>query len=139
MNNKKKWELLTPEEKTTLLNHWFYYYGGIIMTLKDMEDFRKLSKSKQDDIFDHIITIFLYKRTIQSNMLIKALREGKIDELFACSLDYGDIVEYQQENIYEEIKQMIFDELLQTFIYPQPPVPMDVAIVIEEDNKGKNL
>ena len=140
MGNKKTWDSLTSDEKTTLLNHWFYYYGGVIMTLKDMEDFRALSNTKQDAIFDHIISSFMYRRTIKSNALVKALREGKIDELFSYSISFDDIVEYQLENVYEEAKNIIFNELLQTFIYPQPPVPMDVAIVIEdEDENNKKL
>lgn len=139
MGNKKTWDSLTPAEKTTLLDHWFYYYGGVILTLKDMEDFRKLSESRQDDIFHHILTNLLYRNTIKTNLFVACMREGKLDELFSHSLSFDDIVEYQMENVYEELKQFLFDELLQTYIYPQPPVPMDIAIVVEDDDEPKQM
>lgn len=136
MGNKKTWEEYTSEEKTTLLNHWFYYYGGIIMTLKDIEEFRKLSASRQDDIFNHIVTSFIFQNTIKSNLLLTCLREEKIDELFTHSLT-RELFTDERLNKYEEARRIISEEILNTFINPELPVPMDVAIVISDDEEPK--
>lgn len=136
MSSKKVWEEYTPEEQTTLLNHWFYYYGGVVMTLKDLENFRNLSTTRQKDIFDHIVTSFIYQRTIKSNLLIACLREDKTEELFKQSLHRESFTEDLLEK-YEHVRQEITEEIFNTFINPEPPVPMDIAIVIEDDHKPK--
>ena len=129
MESKKSWEEFTSEEKTTLLNHWFYYYGGVVMTLKDMEEFRKISSTRQDDIFDHIVTNFIFKKTIQSNVLVLCMREKKLDELFSHSLNREQIKEEDLE-AFSDVRGMLSNEILSTFIYPEPPVPMDIDIEI---------
>lgn len=140
MGNKRLWEEYTEEEKTTLLNHWFYYYGGTIMTLKDIEDFRALSETRQDEIFNHIVTNYIFRRTIQSNLLVACIRDNKVDELFNHSLTKKDLKQ-EQEEIYERVRSIISNELISTFISPEPPVPMDIGIVVteedEEPKKGK--
>ena len=85
MEQEKNWEEYTKEEQTTLLNHWVYYYGGIIMTLKDFEDFRVLSTTKQDEIFDHNISY-----------LIEILKTLKIKYIV-----FEDIDRYQDVEIFE--------------------------------------
>ena len=137
MPKDKKWEEFTEEEKTSLLNHWFYYYGGTIMTLKDIENFRKISGTKQDEIFNHIVTLYIYKRTIQSNLLVACLREQKTDELFAQSLKLEDVLE-GKEQAFEDIRKMITNEILSSFIAPEPPVPMDIHIIVEDDGPKRS-
>ncbi len=132
MNNKKDWEDYTDEEKSTLLNHWFYYYGGTFITLKEMEDFRKLASERQDDIFDHIVTSYIFKNTIQSNMLIACMRSNKVDGLFEVSLT-EDKLDDEDVDFYRNVRRTISNELLNTFISPEPSVPLDIAVIIDDE------
>ena len=138
MKNNKRWEDFTKEEKTTLLEHWFYYYGGLIMTLKDLEDFREISSTRQDEIFAHIVTNYIFRNTIKSNMLLTFLREDKIDELLNASLSIDNFSE-DKRNIYEEIRIIISNELLNTFINPEPSVPMDLEVIITDNGPTKHM
>ena len=131
MEQRKTWEEYSNEEKTTLLNHWVYYYGGIIMTLKDIEEFRLLSSTRQDELFNHIVTNYIFRNTIQSNMLLFFLREGKINELLNASVSINDFSP-ERRSVYEEVRNMIANELLDTFISPEPSIPMDIEIVIKK-------
>ena len=131
MENNKRWEDFSEGEKTTLLEHWFYYYGGLIMTLKDLEDFRNISTSRQDEIFAHIVTNYIFRNTIQSNMLLAFLRENKIDELLNASVSVNNFSE-DKRSVYEEVRVMISNELLNTFINPEPSIPMDIEIIIDD-------
>ena len=131
---KKRWEDLEAGEKTSLLDHWFYYYGGMMMTLKDIAAFRELSATRQDDIFSHIVTNFVYHKTIQSNLLLLSMRNGKIDELFGYSIRPEDIKPGKEES-FENVRGMILGEMLGSFISPEPPVPMDIHIVIQKEDK----
>ena len=136
MSKEKSWEEFTPEERTSLLNHWFYYYGGVVLTLKDFADFRTISTTRQDEIFDHIVTSFIFQNTIQSNVLVACLRQQKLDELFSHSLTRAMIQESALEQ-YEAARRMISSEILNTLINPEPPVPMDINILIKDDNQPK--
>ena len=136
MELKKDWEDYTKEEQTTLLNHWFYYYGGIIMTLKDIEDFRLLSATRQDEIFNHIVTNYIFRHTIQSNLLVACMRENKVDELFNHSLKREDLKPGKEE-AFNDIRKMLSSELITTFIDPQPSIPMDIGIVVEDEPRRK--
>ncbi len=134
IERKRCWEDYTSEEKTTLLTHWFYYYGGTLMTLKDMEDFRKLVAERQDDIFDHIVTSYAKYCTIQSNRLVYAMRDNAVDNLFSSSLDEETMKELDEK---EGVRRIISSEIIETFISPEPPVPMDIRIVVKGPVKEK--
>lgn len=109
----KKWEEYTKEEQTGYLIHWFCYYGNMIFNLQELEDFKKLAETRQDDIFNHIVTIFICKDTIQSGMLFSYMKEDKIDELFAVSLTKEKIPETEKDDLsaYEDIRNIITTEL----------------------------
>ena len=132
---KKTWEDFSLEEKQSLLNHWFYYYGGAIMTLKEMDDFRKLASQRADDIFSHIVTNYVFNHTIQSNLLLNTMRAGKVDELFALSITPDKVVP-GKENVLEDIRLRISDEILGSFVCPEPPIPMDVVIMVDDTENG---
>ena len=134
IERKRSWQEYNSEEKTTLLTHWFYYYGGVIMTLKDMEDFRNLVVTRQDQIFNHIVTNYVFRDTIQSNLLVSAMRSDRVDELFSLSLSDEILKELDED---ETIRRRISDEIIETFINPQPPVPMDIEVVVTGPAKRK--
>ena len=126
---KKTWETISPEEKRSLLNHWFYYYGGTVMTLKEMDDFNTLATQRPDDIFRHIVTISAFNHTIQSNLLLQCMQKGTLDELFGYSITPDQIVPGKEQE-FEDYRSMIFDEILGTFVNPEPAVPMDIVITV---------
>jgi hypothetical protein len=138
MEKAKKWEDFTTEEKITLLNHWFYYYGGVVLTLKDFELFRKLTATRPDDIFDHIVTRYIYQSTIKTNLLVSCLRDETVDELLKSSIRREFVADPYIEK-YEDTRRLISEEIFNTFINPEPAVQMDIAILVKskkpEDNQ----
>jgi hypothetical protein len=101
-----------------------------------MEDFRKVSSTKQDEVFSHIITNYIFRNTIQSNVLISFLRQDKLDQLFSISIHDDDIKEEDKE-FFSTIRRDISSEILESYIYPEPPVPMDLEIIVTSPVKKK--
>jgi len=134
MEIKKTWEEYNKEEKETLLNHWFYYYGGMLMTPKDLEDFQSLSKTKQDEVFNHIVTNYIFNSTIQSNLLLMFMREGKVDEFLKHSIDPSKLSE-ENKAAFNDIRNMIAKEVSTTFLSPEPPVPLKLQVEVSEAPK----
>jgi hypothetical protein len=110
----KKWEEYSKKEQTNYLTYWFHHYGNILYTLQELEDFGKLASTRQDDIFNHIVTEFIFKDTIQSGMLLAYMRENKIEELFEMSLTKEKVEEVNKEGIseYNEIRDVIVKEII---------------------------
>lgn len=109
----KKWEDYNKEEQTNYLVYWFNYYGNLIYNFEELEDFTKLAKTRQDDIFDHIITRSIYENTIQSGMLLTCMRNNKVEELFKTNLTREKIKEAPPEvrSEYEGIREEIIHEI----------------------------
>ena len=110
----KKWEEYTKEEQTNYLTHWFHYYGNMIYNFQELEDFRKLAETRQDDIFDHIVTELLFNNTIQSGMLLKCMRENKLEELFETSLNKEKVMKIFVEDAlpeYEKLRDEVTQEI----------------------------
>ena len=109
----KKWEDYNKEEQTNYLVYWFNYYGNLIYNFEELEDFTKLAKTRQDDIFDHIITRSIYENTIQSGMLLTCMRNNKVEELFKTNLTREKIKEAPPEVLseYEGIREEIICEI----------------------------
>ena len=106
----KKWEEYTKEEQTNYLTYWFHYYGNMMYNFQELEDFRKLASTRQDEIFDHIVTEFIFRDTIQSGTLLLSMRKNKVEELFKTNLDRGKIKE-EGLSEYEKIRYMIVAEI----------------------------
>ncbi len=136
MERKNAWEDYTSEEKTNLLNHWFHYYGGMLMTFDDFEKFHELASTKQDDLFDHIVTLFIARETIQSNLLIHCIRENEVDKLFKNSIK-REKVDPQLKDLYEGYRNDVFNEIITTFLNPEPPIPLDIAIMVKKKHFHK--
>ena len=94
-----------------------------------------LAHTNADDIFDYILTSFLFKKTIQTNVLVGAMRQGKVKELFDALVKYDELSDEQKKRI-DPIRCSLLEEIRHSYKAPEPPVPMDVAIVIEEDGPG---
>ncbi len=136
MEKAKKWEEYSPKEKTDLLKHWFYYYGGTLISFQELEDFESLALTRQEEIFDLIMTSFLTQNTIQSNILVFCMRQNKVDELFKHIVRYNALPEEEQERL-KNVRQVLTDEIVGTYLEPEPPVPMDVVITTVEKNPQK--
>lgn len=135
MEKGKKWEELSSQTKLDLLRHWFTYYGGLIITFDEIEKFDKLAQTYPDEIFDSIVTSYLAteNHTIQSNLLIMSMRRGLVAELFKSIIRYKSLSDEEKEK-FDPVRCMLVDELVTTYLDPQPPVPMDIAIIVDENN-----
>ena len=134
--NRKKWDEFSKEEKTSLLNHWFYYYGGVIVTLEEIEKFGELAKTKQEEIFNYITTSLICNNTIQTNVLVACMRQNKIDELFEHVINVQSIEDEAAKAQIEEVRNYIVKEMVHSYLYPEPPVPMSVDVVVPEEDQG---
>lgn len=139
-DNKKRivWEALSQEEKQGYLAFWFNYYGSELYTLKEYEDFLKIAKSKADEIYAYICTSFLFANTIQSTILLKAMRENKVDDLFKANITEDKIKDFKIDDSektellsdLEEVRTMIIGEIVKSFNNPEPS-DYTIAIVPE--------
>ena len=134
--NRKKWDEFSKEEKTSLLNHWFYYYGGVIVTLEEIEKFGELAKTKQEEIFNYITTSLICNNTIQTNVLVACMRQNKVDELFEHVINVQSIEDEAARAQIEEVRNYIVKEMVHSYLYPEPPVPMSVEVVAPEEDQG---
>ena len=107
----KKWEDYSKEEQTNNLIHWFHYYGGMIYTFKELEDFEKLAKTRQDDIFNYIVTSYIVMNTIQSNVLLMSMRQNKVENLFKASIT-KEVLKEEHLQFYEEVRDIIVKEII---------------------------
>ena len=137
-NKDKKWNDYSNEDKSNILNHWFYYYGGVLVTLEEIEEFRKLAMTRQDDIFNYIVTSSLINKTIQTNVLVAYMRENRVDELFEHLIDMGNLSEPARRKV-EAVRDFLIKEIVHTYLFPEPPVPMNIQIVIDEEEPGMGL
>lgn len=135
MEKGKLWEEYSLEDKADILNFWFYYYGGVIVTLDEIEKFRELAKERPDDIFNYIVTSSFVQNTIQTNVLVACMRQDKLDELFATVINYEKLEENEKE-YFRGLRKDLITAIVKAYHKPEPPVPMDVGIVVEE---GPNM
>ena len=108
----KKWEDYSKQEQTNYLVYWFHQYGNMIYTFEELENFQKLAETRQDDIFNHIVTSFICMNTIKSGLLLTSMRENKVDELFEKSIT-KKIIEDEDLNDYEAIRDIVVKEIIQ--------------------------
>ena len=129
----KKWNEYSSEEKSNILNFWFYYYGGVLVTLDEIERFRKLAMTKQDEIFNYITTSFIVNNTIQTNVLVAAMRQDKVEELFKSLIDEKQLEDKLRIRL-EATKDSLIKEIVHSYLFPEPPVPMNVQIIVDDDD-----
>ena len=134
MEKVNRWEDLEPSRKSELLNHWFYYYGGTVVTFDEIERFNELAKTNADDIFNYIVTSFIFDKTIQTNVLVGVMRSGEVKKFFEAIINYAELDEAQKKKI-DPIRCSLLDEIEHTYAAPEPPVPMDIAIIVEDGPK----
>ncbi len=132
----KKWNEYSGEEKSNILNFWFYYYGGVLVTLEEIEKFRQLAMTRQDEIFNYIVTSFLFHNTIQTNVLVAAMRQDKTEELFKCLLDEKQLDDELRIRV-EATKDCLIKEIVHSYLFPEPPVPMNIQIMVQDDDDPK--
>ena len=108
----KKWEDYSKQEQTNYLVYWFHQYGNMIYTFEELENFQKLAETRQDDIFNHIVTSLICMNTIKSGLLLTSMRENKVDELFEKSIT-KKIIEDEDLNDYEAIRDIVVKEIIQ--------------------------
>lgn len=129
MENDKKiiWEELSQEDKQRYLVFWFNYYGSLLYSLEEYNCFLKIIRSKADDIFAHICTSFICDNTIQSTVLLRAMREQKLDDLLKTNITEEKINNYDMSekakikfgSYYREVREMIIGEIVKSFNNPE--------------------
>ncbi len=123
MEIKKTWEEYSEAEKAALLNHWFYYYRGAKMKPKDLADFKALSQTKQDEVFNHIVTNFIFNSTMQPDILLYSIREGKAEQLITHTINPARLSEENREH-YENIRRIVSNDVVETYLNPEPRIPL---------------
>ena len=125
----KEWDLYTQEEKKTILNHWWHYYGKLLYSLDELERFNKLLDTNCDDVFT--TAICSYTRGYSSQILISAMRQGKVDELFKVLPD--TITDDELRNrAYKALCNEFLSEVVGTLNNPEPSIPMSDDEIISQ-------
>ena len=128
----KEWELYTKEEKKALLNHWWYYYGKELYTLTELEEFNKLIDERADDIL--VLAIFSALRGQSSQILLHAIREGVVNEVFDVLPETNTKDElYNRE--YKMIRSYFLKAIVTSYNNPKPAVPMSDEEIIDQIQK----
>ena len=119
----------TPEEKKSLLLHWWHYYGKGIYTLAEIEQFEKMIDENYDQVWGLAIAGFIHELTSQP--ILFAMREDKVADLLATL----PVIEEQSDEFkeaYAKAEKALLTQIVQTYNNPEPSVPMDIAIVVNE-------
>lgn len=124
----KEWEKYTKEEKKEILNHWWYYYGKLLLSLDEIEKFNKLLDSNTDDIF--VTALCGYAQGLSSQVLIGAMRQGKVDELFGILPDFKN--DEKLKEAFKTISADFLNEVVGTLNNPEPDIPMSEEEIIKQ-------
>ena len=108
------WDILSTEEKTNILINWFIACGGRKCTDDDIELFKPIAQTKQEDIFNHIVMLYIHRRTIMSSMVLNALKDNRLELLLSWSLTPNDL-DTNSINSYLENRNIVANELTSKF------------------------
>lgn len=133
---KKKFNEYTKDEKIKILDFWFYYYGKDLVTLDEIHQFEELSAVNPDRIFDYIAVSYVVNGTIAPSVLLTSMRMDKLDELFEAVPSIASLDEKMQE-AYSGMYYDLVDAIVKDMNNPEPAIPMDIVITIEEEPKQK--
>ena len=109
--NKKTWEECTNEEKSKLLKYWFCYYGGEIIDFDIFDKFNQLVKIYQEEIFDHIVTICIFRNNTRSHYLLESIKDNREEELFKkCNFNKEELND-DFRKLYNKMRNRLFLEI----------------------------
>ena len=137
----KNWDSYSIEEKVSLLMHWFYYYGKRLFTLEELKDYQNLCMVDPDRMFKVAVTDFIVDGSGPVTVL-EAMRQNMLDELFK-------IIEMPEtediKDTYEAYGQVLNEELVKTYNFPQQSIPMteeeifeQITEIFKREDKGKS-
>ncbi|NCC70897.1 hypothetical protein EOM09_04915 [bacterium] len=130
----KKFNDYTEGERKELLLHWWHYYGKGIYTFAELEKFMEMIDQNSEQVM--MIAVLSYAHNMTSEPILAAMRNNDLDGL----LNSLPVLEKQNDEFktcYAKAEDLILGMLVKTHDNPEPPVPTDLVIVIED--KGPNL
>ena len=130
----KKYEEYTEEEKIELLNHWFIYYGKVLFTLEELDVVQALIKKNPDRIFDYIMTGYIVGDDISPTVLLSAIENGNV-KTFLDTIPHKKNLNKKTQESYDHVLNYLLSKFVESYNNPEPPVAMDVEVIIEENPK----
>ncbi len=108
---EKKWEEYTIEEKRELLIYWFSHFSGMPISGVDSNQFKALVDERPDQLFDHIVTNFVYNTSMQSDLLLVFMRDNRVDQILSHSIKPEKLTEDSKESYYR-IREFVAGEIV---------------------------
>ena len=125
----KKWNLYSKDEKKNILNHWWHYYGKLLVSFDEIEQFQNLLDSNIEEIY--VTALCSYLKGLSSQVLIAAMRQGKIEELFK-SLPNINTFDKEINEAFEALSDEFLNEVVNTLNNPEPDIPMSEEEIIRQ-------
>ena len=97
---EKKWEEYTIEEKKDLLIYWFPHFCGRPISTVDSNQFKALANERPDQLFDHIVTNYVYNTSMQSDLLLFYMRDNRVDQILSHSIEPEKLSMDSKESYY---------------------------------------
>ena len=124
----KEWNLYTKEEKKEILRHWWYYYGKLLISFEEIEEFNKLLDTNIEDIY--VAALMSYLEGLSSQVLIYAMREGRVEEFFKILPNFKD--DEKLKDAFNAISRDFLNEVVGTLNNPEPSIPMSNEEIIRQ-------
>ena len=124
----KEWNLYTKEEKKEILRHWWYYYGKLLISFEEIEEFNKLLDTNIEDIY--VAALISYLEGLSSQVLIYAMREGRVEEFFKILPNFKD--DEKLKDAFNAISRDFLNEVVGTLNNPEPSIPMSNEEIIRQ-------
>lgn len=125
---KKSFALYTEEEREQLLMHWWCYYGKSIVSLAEVEQFRKLLR--KDSMLIKDVAMLSYSIGISTELLIMAMRSGTLAEYLETVKEVTSSDEYKM--IESFLESEFLNEIVTTYNNPQPAVPFSQEEIVSQ-------
>lgn len=125
---KKSFALYTEEEREQLLMHWWFYYGKSIVSLEEVEQFRKLVR--EDSMLMKDAAMVAYSIGISTELLIMSMRSGTLAEHLEAVKETTSSDEYKM--IESFLESEFLNEIVTTYNNPQPAVPFSQEEIVSQ-------
>lgn len=127
--DNKKWNEYTQTEKEAILHHWWNYFGKVVMGSGESQKIDKLIEKYTENIYE--IAVNGYLNNMHGQVLIMALRTGKIEEMFKNTIKKNELSE-EYKKIYESVEDEFINTVVTSYNSDNPKMSMSKEEIIDQ-------
>ena len=127
--DNKKWNEYTQTEKETILHHWWNYFGKVVMDSGESKKINELIEKYTENIYE--IAVNGYLNNMHGQVLIMALRTGKIEEMFKNTIKKNELSE-EYKKIYESVEDEFINMVVTSYNSDNPKMSMSKEEIIDQ-------